>query len=179
MVSTISEEIKRNKNKRGVYDPNVAAHKAYVRRKYAKFQGMKIVAHPELRRFVETGLREGRSPASIAGRIRAHEKHLPSISGDSIERFLKSVHGRKIEALRKRQQSLRHHRKKRRPLGILDGRTFIDVHSSISGQSASPNVRGWVMLRLTSLSRDAMAMVSCSLFPIANCVSHSLSKYWW
>ena len=40
-----------------------------------------------LRTFVETKLREGRSPASIAGRIRAHETYLPSISGDSIERF--------------------------------------------------------------------------------------------
>ena len=34
--------MERNKTN-GVYEPKKAAHKAYVRRKYAKYQGMKIV----------------------------------------------------------------------------------------------------------------------------------------
>ena len=129
-VSTISDEITRNKV-RGRYDAKKAAHKAYARRKYAKFQGMKIVEHPALRTRVEELLKEGRSPASIAGRITKKEKHLPSISGDSIERFLKSVHGRKIESQRQQQKRKRKWRKKRKKVTQLSNRKFIDVRPRI------------------------------------------------
>lgn len=122
--------MKRNKV-RGTYDPKKAQHKAYFRRKYAKFQGMKLVGQKELRTFVETKLREGRSPASIAGRIRNQEKHLPNISADSIERFLKSVHGRKIEAHRAALKKRRKPRRKRAKLRKLDNRKFIDVRPRI------------------------------------------------
>ena len=44
-VSSISDECKRNRIK-GRCDPRKAHHKAYVRRKYVKYQGMKIVSHP-------------------------------------------------------------------------------------------------------------------------------------
>ena len=53
--NTISDEIARNTVK-GVYDPLKAHHKAYVRRQDAKYQGMKIVEHPDLREFVEKHL---------------------------------------------------------------------------------------------------------------------------
>lgn len=99
-VSTVSDEIKRNKTPSGKYISRIAKQKAYVRRKYAKFQGMKIADDSKLREFVEEKLLEGRSPESISGRIRRREKHLKSISADSIERFLRSVYGRKIEARR-------------------------------------------------------------------------------
>jgi transposase, IS30 family len=125
-VSTICDEINRNKTKRGVYNSNIAKQKAYVRRKYAKYQGMKIVGDSKLHAFVEQALLEGRSPASISGRIGEQEKHLTSISTESIERFLKSVYGRKIESLRNKQK-----KKKRRTHRVrsktLDGRRFIDV----------------------------------------------------
>ena len=78
-VSTISEEIN-NGSVNGVYDPKKADHKAYVRRREAKFQGKKIVGNTALRKSVESKLREGRSPESIAGRINNHETDLPSIS---------------------------------------------------------------------------------------------------
>ena len=125
-VSTVSDEIARNKV-RGKYDPRKAAHKAYVRRKYAKFQGMKIVAHAALRKRVEDLLLEGRSPESIAGRITSKEKGLPTISGDSIERFLKSVHGRRIESSRWKLKAKRKGRKKRKKVTRLEGRKFIDT----------------------------------------------------
>lgn len=126
-VSTISDEISRN-SVNGVYTPKKAQHKAYVRRRESKFQGKKIVAYPELRASVDIKLREGRSPASIAGRIRTHETHLPSISADSIERYLKSPHGRIIEYER-RQLKLAQRRKrrtKRKAVASLCERTFID-----------------------------------------------------
>lgn len=132
-VSTISDEIKRNKTPSGKYVPRIAKQKAYVRRKYARFQGMKIVNDPALKQFVEEKLLEGRSPESIAGRIRRREKHLKSISADSIERFLRSVHGRKIEARRNKfkRKGLRH---KRRILKKLDGRKFIDSRPKIANR---------------------------------------------
>jgi IS30 family transposase len=49
-VSTISEELRSNAVK-GRYDPKKAAHKAYVRRKYARYQGMKVVEHAGLQYF--------------------------------------------------------------------------------------------------------------------------------
>jgi transposase, IS30 family len=126
-VSTISDEIK-NGSVDGVYDPKKADHKAYVRRKEAKFQGEKIVGNIALRESVETKLREGRSPESIAGRIKNHEPNLPSISADSIERFLRSVHGRQIEYERKQLKKAQKHKRraKRQKLVKLSERKFID-----------------------------------------------------
>ena len=124
-TSAMLYELRRNTVK-GVYDSNKAQQKAYVRRKRAKFQGKKIVAHRALRDFVEKHLFAGRSPESIAGRIRQHEKHLPRVSADSIERFIKSVHGRKIEARRNTLKERRKRRKRRQKTAKLTDRTFID-----------------------------------------------------
>lgn len=126
-VSTISDEIN-NGSVDGVYDPKKADHKAYVRRKEAKFQGKKIVSNIDLRESVETKLREGRSPESIAGRIKNHEPNLPTVSADSIERFLHSVHGRQIEYERKQLRKAQKYKKraKRQKLVTLSERTFID-----------------------------------------------------
>lgn len=132
-VSTISDELKRNSVRRS-YNPAKAHHKAYVRRKYAKYQGMKIVTHSALRVFVEEKLTEGRSPASVAGRIKHHEKHLPRISPDSIERFLKSVYGRGVEAQRKRIRSRRTWRRRRPKITRLKDRKFIDIRPKIINQ---------------------------------------------
>ena len=108
-----------------------AHHKAYVRRQEAKYQGMKIVAYPALQAFVERNLMEGRSPESIAGRIRRREKYLPRISPDSIERFLKSVYGRRIEAHRKYMIHKRRWKRKRLKVVQLKDRKFIDVRPQI------------------------------------------------
>lgn len=87
--------------------------------------------HQSLRDFVERNLMEGRSPESIAGRITHHEKGLPSVSGDSIERFLRSVYGRKIEAHRKRLKNRRKRRKRSSRTAKLADRTFIDIRPEI------------------------------------------------
>jgi transposase, IS30 family len=132
-VSTLSEELRRNRVK-GAYDPRKAHHKAYVRRKYAKYQGMKIVGHASLFAFVKDKLREGRSPASIEGRIKSHEKALPVVSADSIERFLKSVYGRSLQAQRQRQKRLRSRRRRRKKHAKLKDRKFIELRPPIAGR---------------------------------------------
>lgn len=122
-ISSLSEEIKRN-SVGGNYDPVKAQHKAYVRRKYSKYQGMKIVEHSRLRQLVEAKLYDDQSPGNIAGRVRTKEKHLPDISKDSIYRYVRSVYGRKIEAYRERRR--RRRARRRTPLTSLKDRVFID-----------------------------------------------------
>lgn len=121
-TSAIWNEIHRNKVA-GKYNPIKAKHKAYVRRRQAKYQGMKIVRSPSLRTFVEKCLLVGQSPAAIAGRLKnKYEKGLPYVSKESIYRYIKSPYGRRIEAKRSRKKR---RGKKRSPQGTLDGRTFI------------------------------------------------------
>ena len=111
----------------GVYDPKKAQQKTYTRRRNSKFQGKKIVAHQPLRNFIEKRLMEGRSPESVAGRVKNHEKQLPAISADSIERFIKSVHGRKIEAHRNTLKRKKKRHMRRPKTTTLADRTFIDI----------------------------------------------------
>ena len=129
-VSTISDELQRN-TVGGIYHAKKAAHKAYVRRRYARYQGMKIVKHPGLCALVEEKLREGRSPESIAGRIQRHEKHLPGVSADSIERFLRSIYGRRIEAYRERIKRKCKWRRRRPGGAKLKDRKFIDTRPHV------------------------------------------------
>lgn len=122
-VSTISDEMHRNKV-RNTYEPKKADRKADTRRKQSKYQGMKIVEHSDLRKFVEEMLYDDQSPANIAGRIKRHEKHLPTISKDSIYRFIESVYGRRIESHRKKRKKKPSRHRGR--LMALSDRTFID-----------------------------------------------------
>jgi transposase, IS30 family len=121
--SAIWNELHRNKTKE-IYTPKLATDKARLRRHDAKYQGKNIVAHKQLRVFVDTQLILGQSPEAISGRLKyKYEKGLPYVSKDSIYRYLKSIHGRKIEAKLKKQKrrKIKFNRK-----GILDGRVFID-----------------------------------------------------
>ena len=95
-----------------------------MRRYYAKYQGKKIVENEKLRMFVDRQLLLDQSPEAISGRLKNKlERGLLYISKESIYRYLRSIHGRAIEAqLRKKKKR----RIKKRISGVLDGRTFID-----------------------------------------------------
>ncbi len=121
--STISDELSRNEVS-GRYDPTKAHHKAYVHRKYAKQEGMKIAQHAELRAFVERDLFADQSPVGIAGRLKKHERALPSVSKNTIYRYIESPYGRKIEHHRnKRREKRRRGRPRSKPWA---NRVFID-----------------------------------------------------
>ncbi len=122
-VSTISDELSRNRV-HGRYDPAKAHHKAYARRKYAKYQGMKIVHHDELKGEVNSRLMDDQSPSAVARRITHREKHLPSISKNAIYRYIMSVYGRRIETHRLLKKRRRYHRRGSKK--SLSLRTFID-----------------------------------------------------
>lgn len=97
-----------------------------MRRQEAKYQGMKIVGHQELRAYIDGNLYADQSPEAIAGRIGMHEKHLPAVSKNSIRRYIRSVYGRRVEWHRSIQRKKRRWRKKRVKVSQLKDRTFID-----------------------------------------------------
>lgn len=76
--STVGREIGRNRRKRGEilvtnnrqYQATSADHKAYVRRKDAKYQGKKIEEHTELRLYIIKGLKKHWNPDEISGEMR-------------------------------------------------------------------------------------------------------------
>ena len=127
--SSIADELVRN-SVRGRYDPEKAAHKACARRKYSKYQGMKIAARPELRTYVEEKLAADWSPEEIAGRIKEIETHLPRASFRVIYKFVRNAYGRTLES------HLRYHHKRKRPGNStpatkLGERAFIDQRPKI------------------------------------------------
>ncbi len=87
---------------------------------------MKIAEHRDLQKYVDDGLYDDQSPEAIAGRVAKYEKHLPSISKDSIRRYIKSVHGRRVEHHRVQQRRKRKWGRKRPKLTGLNERIFID-----------------------------------------------------
>ena len=94
---------------------------------------MKIIGNAKLQEFVDEKLYDDQSPKNLAGRIKKHEKHLPSISKNSIYRYISSVYGRNIE-------NYRNARKKRRRGGRrkvsekLKDRAFIDKRPVFIGK---------------------------------------------
>ncbi len=112
----------------GQYIPAKAQHKAYVRRKYAKYQAMRIVENMKLREYIETKLLiDEWSPEQIAGRL-AHEAGLEKVSAPTIYKYIRSPYGRQLEyelqlAKKKRASSKK---KWQRKVTALEGRVFID-----------------------------------------------------
>jgi transposase, IS30 family len=127
--SSISEEI-RKRVVRGVYDPKKADHKAYVKRKGSKHQGMKIAGDAKLRDFVEEMLAEDWSPDEIAGHLKNERPDIKYASEKAIYKFVRSPYGRNLE------RKLRNYKKKSGRPGNnkasgLEGRIFIDQRPEI------------------------------------------------
>lgn len=130
-VSTISDELGRNQVK-GRYDPKKAQHTAYVRRKYARYQGMKIVKQARLRDLVEDNLYDEQSPAAIAGWLKHRQKKLPYVSKNSIYRYIQSPYGRRIEHARDKRKKRRRRRVPR--LKLWGNRKSIDERPEAANQ---------------------------------------------
>lgn len=115
----------------GVYDPKKAHAKSQVRRKAAKFQGKKIVDDHPLREFVEQELLKLQSPAAIAGRLATSLDGLQYASRDTIEEYIRSVHGRQLEYQLKVLKRT-HKRQRKRPLvASLSNRASINNRPSV------------------------------------------------
>ena len=76
-----------------------------------------------MRSFIEKALEAGQSSEAISGRLKKQEKYLPNISGDTIERYLKSPYGMFVKLPWKSQKYRRGSSKK----GKLSDRKFIEM----------------------------------------------------
>lgn len=90
--STVSREIRNRKRKDGRYDADTAQHKAYVKRLYSKYQGMKIEERPVLKAHIIAELKQKRSPDEIAGRLN-NEIGKTIINNKAIYKWLYSLYG--------------------------------------------------------------------------------------
>lgn len=90
--NTIATELKRNSYTDGRYVAARAKQKAYVRRKYAKYQGKKIQENNELRSYITTALASGWNPDEISGAMR-REKQPFYASKTAIYEWLYSAWG--------------------------------------------------------------------------------------
>ena len=101
--TTVSREIRRNSmgtdgrtpvSKQATYDPTVAHHKAYVRRKYAKYQGKKIHENHRLESFIVTNVQRDWTPDEMAGYMKLHKSRLGFYaSKTTLYEWFDSVHG--------------------------------------------------------------------------------------
>jgi transposase, IS30 family len=100
--STVSREVARNgygndgrtpADKQRVYNSTRAQHKAYVRRKYAKYQGKKIQEHDELRAFVKDKLKAHWNPDEISGYLKVNPSFGFYASKTAIYEWLRSEWG--------------------------------------------------------------------------------------
>lgn len=94
---------------------------------------MTVVANQALQDFIERELLKLQSPQAIAGRLATGLDGLPFVARDTIERFIRSVHGRQLEYQLKvlKLKQKRKGRKKRPPVESLQNRTFIDDRPSV------------------------------------------------
>jgi IS30 family transposase len=130
--STISEEINNN-SVNGRYDPHKAQHKAYVKRKYSKYQGMKIVGNKQLWDYVEEKIKQDWSPEEMAGRLREVHRHIKYASRGAIYKFVYSVYGRTLEQYL-RYKGKKRKKGKREKVSQLENRFFIDERPEIVGE---------------------------------------------
>jgi IS30 family transposase len=132
--TAVGNELNRNKVS-GAYVADKAHAKAQATRRAAKFQGKKIVANKELCSFIEQSLLNWQSPEGIAGRLKAGlEPGLPYVSRPTIERYIASVHGRRIEHELKLLKAGRKRRgRKKRPYTATAGdeKVYIDERPDV------------------------------------------------
>lgn len=91
--NTVADELKRNSYRDGRYVATRAKQKAYVRRKYAKYQGKKIQEGDELRSFIVLKLSERWNPDEIAGYLKNNPDIGLYVSKTAIYEWLHSEWG--------------------------------------------------------------------------------------
>lgn len=132
--SSVSREIKKN-SVNGEYDPQKANHKAYVKRKYSKYQGMKVVENQEIEGYINEKIKLDWSPEAVAGRLPIDSGGKLSIHHTSIYKYLYTVYG---QHLCQYLQYKRYKPKKRNGIKsakeIIKDRVFINQRPEIINQ---------------------------------------------
>jgi len=122
--SSVSREIRRNSVK-GEYDPYKANHKAYARRKYSRYQGMKIRENPELEKYLKEKLKLGWSPEQIAGRWNLETRD--KLHHKTIYKYLYSSYGQSLcQYLYSKRYRKKKRKKKKTPRVLIPNRISIE-----------------------------------------------------
>lgn len=125
--NTIAAELKRNSYKDGSYVATRAKHKAYVRRKYAKYQGKKIQDDDELRSFIILKLSKHWNPDEISGYLRTNPGIGFYVSKTAIYQWLHSAWGQQYCSLLYCKRYKRKPRKKNKTKRVMiPDRTSVD-----------------------------------------------------
>lgn len=90
--SSISREILNN-SVNGEYDPFKANHRSYVKRRYSKYQGMKILKNTSLEKYIQDKLILGWTPEEISGRLKLENNGQSVISFKSIYKYFSTAQG--------------------------------------------------------------------------------------
>lgn len=123
--SSVSREIVRN-NTNGIYDPDKADHKAYVKRYNSKYQGMKIRENPWLEQYIQEKLKMCWAPEQITGRL-GKRYGKPVISFKTIYKYLYSTHGQQLcRYLTSRRYSRVRRKVGKQKIKMFKNRLFID-----------------------------------------------------
>lgn len=145
--SSVSREINNNGNRRE-YNPQYAQQYARVRRQNAKYQGMKVRAHPKLEQYIIEKMRHRWSPDVIAGTWSRNQGSAVTITAKGIYKYLYSPYGQHLcRYLTSRQCGRRKQRGKigkrilipkrigieQRPQIITDRRRFGDFEGDTLG----------------------------------------------
>ena len=135
--STISRELERNRRRKrkrkrvrhGPYTATVAEHKAYLRRKYAKYQKKKIERNKKLRRYIIQKLKQHWSPDSISGRMKEDCQSFYA-SKTAIYDWLRSVYGQYwCRYLESRRYYRRKHKGQKTKRVLIPNRTGLERRS--------------------------------------------------
>ena len=122
--SSVSREVKNNSVK-GIYDPKKANHKAYKKRRYAKYQSMKIRDNPKLEEYIKEKMVKGWTPEEIVERLKTENSDKAVISFKLIYNWLDTPFGETHRKYLASKQS-----KWRRKRGckriIIKNRVFVD-----------------------------------------------------
>lgn len=131
--SSISREVTNN-SVNGIYDPKKAQQKAYRKRKYSKYQGMKIREHPLLEEYVGEKLKDGWTPEQIAGRLKLENGNKSVIGFKSIYKWLDTGYGARYAHYLPRYKAYKRKRKRKGKKEIIKNRVFIDKRPEIINQ---------------------------------------------
>ena len=163
--SSVSRELRRNRQVReNQYVAPKAQVKAYVRRRYSKYQGMKVRERPELEAYVKEKLSLDWSPEQVAGRwnrdhakkqgVRVSAKGIYkwcySVFGCQHAKYLKYKHPRRQKRKQKKQRKEMIKNRvsiELRPNVVSSRRRYGDFEGDTMGRSKHASAETLVVLR--------------------------------
>jgi transposase, IS30 family len=157
--SSLVRELSRNKVNQE-YEPKKADHKAYVKRKYSKYQGMKVRANTEIESFVASGMKQGWSPERIAGRFN-FEKDENLLGKKAIYKYLYSSYGQSLcEHLKYKRYKQKKRKRIKSVREIIKDRVFIDERPEIiNSRERFGDFEGDTMGRPKKASQETLVVV--------------------